>query len=551
MKHLLPILLLTCGIAAYADTPMEAPRSNALEVIYEQPEGELKVYSRTGWSIISGYGDLFTIPQDGTMLEMVEAPDGKTVYIKDIISQYVPNSWVKGEKDGNTITVAMGQYVYYDDYFDEGYRLAVGDYLADDPTDPDNTGFTYQEDDDMTSVTFTIADNGTISVGSELWSDDMPGRRVLTLFLETSDNIYWSGYADWNTQWTPFAAAAATFPEGADVRDYVMRYQGFDGDASKSVMVRGAVAGDSFYLGGLFSESADSCIIGKIQGDKVTFANDQYLGLYQGLMIYGSVFTYELRKEYDEFLGDWVDMIYPTPADSLEFAYNAATGSLTAPELSGLSVNIGESEAAGVYGLDTYYDPSFTPFEDVAATPEMPEIYNFYDGMEDFGYSIMMSEIPTLDEHRNFIDPAKMSYIVYTREAETDAPQAFVFTASAYPGLADYGLQEIVELPYTMEVNGFDGYPAIESRGSAIYFYEPMPRYIGLRSIYTGGGERRESEIFWLDIEESVTVSELPASEPTVTAIYSIDGTPRERLEPGINIVRRSDGIVSKIMVSR
>ena len=68
-----------------------------VDVITEQPEGELKTYQRSGGAMLSFWGYLFTTYQDGGAMQMVFADDGKTVYLKDPISQADAGTWVKAE----------------------------------------------------------------------------------------------------------------------------------------------------------------------------------------------------------------------------------------------------------------------------------------------------------------------------------------------------------------------------------------------------------------------------------------------------------------------
>lgn len=65
-------------------------------------------------------------------LVMVTAPDGKTVYLKYTLSfaTFIKsdklNSWVKGTKEGNTITIPSEQYLLYGKADDGEYGLQLG-----------------------------------------------------------------------------------------------------------------------------------------------------------------------------------------------------------------------------------------------------------------------------------------------------------------------------------------------------------------------------------------------------------------------------------------
>ena len=84
-----------------------------VDIISEQPEGELKIYQRSGGAIYNMWGYIFSTYQDGGAMQMVFADDGKTVYLKDPISQAVANTWVRAElsDDGKSgIFLSRGRF---------------------------------------------------------------------------------------------------------------------------------------------------------------------------------------------------------------------------------------------------------------------------------------------------------------------------------------------------------------------------------------------------------------------------------------------------------
>ena len=117
-------------------------------------------------------------------LTVITAADGKTVYLKYVLSyaSYIKDDkaggWVKGTKNGNTITVPAGQYILYGEFEDGEYGIRVG-YL-----ELKGNNFEVLNDD----ITFTIDGNtavlnGTIMEGESqedlklkmlggYWSDD-------------------------------------------------------------------------------------------------------------------------------------------------------------------------------------------------------------------------------------------------------------------------------------------------------------------------------------------------------------------------------------------
>ena len=186
MKKLLLLALVAFfGVSAQAqDKP---------EVITEKPAGTETVYKRVSgkmFAIQNGKLSIFDIAklaendQPAGDLTVITAADGKTVYLKYVLSyaSYIKDDkaggWVKGTKNGNTITVPAGQYILYGEFEDGEYGIRVG-YL-----ELKGNNFEVLNDD----ITFTIDGNtavlnGTIMEGESqedlklkmlggYWSDD-------------------------------------------------------------------------------------------------------------------------------------------------------------------------------------------------------------------------------------------------------------------------------------------------------------------------------------------------------------------------------------------
>lgn len=111
---------------AVFSTQKKAPEG--FTVIEEQPEGELRIYSRSGSIVkeIINDDDVYEIvtgTQDGTV-NIVFAKDG-SVYFQRPVSESYYEGWVKGtlSRDGRTITVPTGQYTAYTRSFDMAVQV--------------------------------------------------------------------------------------------------------------------------------------------------------------------------------------------------------------------------------------------------------------------------------------------------------------------------------------------------------------------------------------------------------------------------------------------
>ena len=134
-----------------------------VEMITEQPEGELVQYYRSCGSIYYGWG--WGIGNLSGKVNVVWGDDG-AVYIQDILGYYTFGTWVKGtyNPDNSTITFPLGQYVY------EDMESETAAYLTWARMDVDEEGYlTEIKIDDVTEVTFAFdAENGVLTMlGSE------------------------------------------------------------------------------------------------------------------------------------------------------------------------------------------------------------------------------------------------------------------------------------------------------------------------------------------------------------------------------------------------
>ncbi len=202
--------------------PGKAPAR--VDIITEQPEGEVVTYKRGGaFLVVSLYGYDATTQTGQT--KVCYAPDGKTVYIQDPLAYGEGvGAWVQGElsDDGTTITVPLGQYVSYNEEYDYGLVLAWGaTSLLDLGDDFYWLDFTPQEGVD--AVTYAVdAAQGTIALqGSEgdldaeypnnlnalglagVWSDD---GTIATL--------------EWNTVWTELGEAVPAVPANPEALEF-------------------------------------------------------------------------------------------------------------------------------------------------------------------------------------------------------------------------------------------------------------------------------------------------------------------------------------------
>lgn len=195
-----------------------------VEIITEQPEGNVVAYTRSGeYLTVSLYG--YDATQQTGQMKITYADDGKTVYLLDPLAYGEGTGvWVQGElsDDGTTIIVPLGQYVAYNEEYDYGLILAWGETTLIDLGD-DFYWLMFEPEAGVESVTYAVdANNGTITlVGSEgdasadypnnllahglagIWSDD---ESIATL--------------EWGTTFTPLSDAVPAVPANPEALDF-------------------------------------------------------------------------------------------------------------------------------------------------------------------------------------------------------------------------------------------------------------------------------------------------------------------------------------------
>ncbi len=428
-----------------------------VDVITNQPEGELKTYKRSGGAMYNFWGYLFTANQDGGAMQMVFANDGKTVYLQDPISQAIAGTWVKAElsDDGKTLTMPLNQFIIF--YDEMGYGLMTA--WVDVTTDEDGY-IVATPNPDIKEATFTIGDDGTISlVGSSGNVDTFEGSGIGLIY---DDDLSWAGYVDWESVYTPFDATPVELPDGASLEDFSMSYVDGYGNPGGQ-MIKVAMMNNDVYVQGFSSYVPNGVMKGTISGDKVLFPSDQYIG------IGNSRFMSMMGLDDDYMI-----------LDNLVFDYDAATRTMSASDI--LAV------VAGLDVQEEYHQPVLAPYTDHAATPANPSVIDFVDQGELGGYNYGSFNVPTVDTEGNFINPNDLYYRIYF-----DDDELFTFGPDEYPYVTEF----MTDVPYSY-TEGYD----FGVGGATVYFYETGFQRVGVQSVFRGGGEEHVSDIVYMELTD-------------------------------------------------
>lgn len=230
-------------------------------IIIAPAEGSRQVYTRSGMKLINDAG--VEISEQSGTVQIVTCTDG-TVYIRNILASYPTGAWVKGHKEGNTITVATGQPIYYNSLADVTYSVCWGIYEEDFES--------YSWYDAAETITFEISeDEKTISLQGS-------SRNVfIGLFWDDDHGFAWCG--DWESVWTyekdfePLPVVNVTIPGGLTTENWYV--YGHKTVQEMRQVVKGnatiGFSGNDIYLKGVFPQYPDAWMKGTIADGIVSF----------------------------------------------------------------------------------------------------------------------------------------------------------------------------------------------------------------------------------------------------------------------------------------
>lgn len=259
-------------------------------VIDDQPEGELRLYQRSGGLVrevereiedAEEYPYELVYEQQEGMLSIVFAPENK-VYIQHPVSWSYYYGWVEGtlSEDGKTITVPMGQYIAYTKSLEMAVQVGMFVY--------DEFENTYLYDETIDELIYTINDDGTIT-------EETTNEYVI---LGTMNRAFgsqfqyldyeWLQAGDYASVYTPISEVPMTPPQDLVTETYYMTTANNDGMEwdNYSTTVKLGFDGDDAWLQGICQYLPQAWIYGKREGNTITFPNTQLLGTYEALFYF-------------------------------------------------------------------------------------------------------------------------------------------------------------------------------------------------------------------------------------------------------------------------
>lgn len=248
-------------------------------IITAPAEGELKYYTRTGYSYY--YNSGWKVTTQSGHATLIECEDG-TVYFKDPIARIANDTYIKGTKSGNTITFPAGQPIVYAANYNATIDVKWGSFVS---------GSGFAPNAEQADIVFTI-DGNTLTLQGTSSTD-----YVVIAGFWSDDNSMQSGDAEtvltFDSEYAPASTDPVVAPDGLITETWNTE---IDGAVSTATI---GFDNNDVYIKGLFTAYPDAWIKGTINGSTVTFAKLQFVGLYQGMNIWATGADVENNKLAD------------------------------------------------------------------------------------------------------------------------------------------------------------------------------------------------------------------------------------------------------------
>ncbi|MDE5840036.1 MAG: hypothetical protein K2H49_03865, partial [Muribaculaceae bacterium] len=439
---------------------------------------------------------------------MVYSDDGK-VYIYNIIPRFPTEAYVEGRVEGDNIIVSFPQPVLiekrdgniYDYYVDRLEREMISENQA-----------TYWPSEKR-EVVYKINEDGSIEM------EKSGGEWCIGI---TSNEGLWQGYADWDCVYVPNNYQLVSAPEGlvTEKMQLITNYTGYD--------VNVGFDGDNVYVQGICHTCPDSWIKGKLEGDRVTFENGQYLGTVPGYNLMGFFFG---GMAYPDEKWVWAYAL----SDNLVMEYDKENRTFKTDQT--IIINDNDKNLHYMYA---YRTPQIHPFKnDHSPVPMNPSPISF----QPYGISGncigFKFYLPNLSEDNYILPKDEIYWSLYIDD------ELYTFEPYLFEGLK----KDMTEVPFNCDLED------IENDGETVIhtIYIPIEDFekVGYVSIHKVPG--KEDDPYYSDIVEfnnpqHTGVVVLPEDTKEATRIFDLNGIQVDKPVKGhVYIVDKGSKTVKKL----
>lgn len=484
-----------------------APGISDMKDIISSVDGEkVDVLVTTSGITLSGFG--FTEYSNQMMASHIVYGENNDVYIYELFPYLPYQSYIKGVKDGNKITVDLPQPIYYDD--SEGYVEAY--YL----TLMNNSDDWYYSEEKST-LTLNIDESGKMT------AEGLSPEYILG--VADSEDGTWIGLGAWelSISKSTFDNTPVSLPSGYEV---VENYWTSVGNGY-GWQVSYAKGENDIYFQGLAERFPEAWVKGSVvyNGNIATISipQDQYVGDYNGYHIFTKCVKL-ITDENGNVFYDEDELMDPNY--EFKIVWDIEKETMTAVDKD--VVLLFNASINEIHYLNDLYDLKLIHQESFEGIPADPHNLAFEDAMLEEGFSIFSFSLPAVSTEGKYLKLDDLSYVVYVND------DVWTFDAE------DYKFEDSMEeIPWT-----FEGYWVGKEFASnvhvAAFFVEGIST-LGVQTIYRYNGVETLSEIVTLDLENPNYVAGIDADKKVASVKY-FDVAGRE-------IANSASGVVIKHVI--
>lgn len=495
-----------------------ATRAEFPDPIYEA-DGNVKNYVKT-YNGCYVYMEMEYVNGQEVEAQIVWGDDN-TVYFPNIISMMPTDTYTKGTLNGDKITVSLPQTAYYEEYEYDGELVqsyVLLSLLL--PLEFDNGVTIYEPVEDEYEITFTVADDGTVTL------DPIDNTYVLGLVgYEEGDGLYWMGFAEFAMSFAPDNGTSVVDPTTLDNTPYSYFASGYDtptpAEPEFGYKVNVAFNGDDVYFTGFCLDETSWWFKGHKDGDKVIVENNQKMGVLAGIYNVSLMFG---QRDEDAYGGFSL-----LPADSqFVFSYDedAKTFTSATPEVV-MFVNALPDQ---IYYLTMIENPTLLYQPTAAGNPRDPWNLTFNAATYDkYGYGIFDYYLPIVSTDGVLLERKNMYY------------QLFIDGELLELDAAEYGLPEDTEnVPYNFNANAIVC-SRLSTYHEMIFHIEGFDK-IGVKLFNVCDGVTYESNLVELDVvagDITSAVNEISDNDIVVSeTYYDLSGRKVSNPQSGVFVKR-------------
>ncbi len=502
----------------------ELQANHQLGVITSMPAGELRTYERVGGQgIFADQSGLALNVQSGKM-DIVFAEDN-VVYMKNIIfnSNFAYGaSWVQGRlsDDGTTITVPMGQSIFWSDYYQADVVLGMGTTeIVFVDGQPDHIEFTV--DDRAIEVTYQI-DGDQITLlgtdGSDSEEQDWSRWNAYGLGCYWTDDNSFGDCLEWHTvlnrtETSIIPTVIYDQPEG-ELATYnrvgLSIFTGYFGVQSSwidgkmnivygtdgKVYIQNPLWWNRSYNTWVWGDfDPETGIISVPTGQYLMYSESADLGVQ---LLWGNSILYQDENGYymyEYFIDeDATEILYKIDGDKLLLLGCEGDPNAEFPEYYNATGLLGHfSDGSNMTCLE-YVGPDQIAgilLNIVPAVPANPTDLIWQDRGTADGTTALRFVLPTTDVDGNILEQEFISYSIFT-----DDDQIYTFDAASYGSIDE----DITEVPYSLWSQYWNFTPTQVSFFRTNHSDDPIfDNRIGIQVYYTVNGVRNASDIVYIN----------------------------------------------------